>query len=169
MTSANGTYIDCGNDDFAVSFSCTGPSCSGLQGFPLNIACTNLSSTSVQCSNGITCQNPSNFTSIFSFYQNNLTTSQTQNITTGGKSYMLTDQGTPNSTTVTQTSSGITLLSSPRPRLNLLLLIIMFFMVVAQVSAISLLGSLRVDRLELTLLTILPESLFRRTRSCKTL
>ena len=134
MTSANGTYIDCGDDSIALSFTCTGPSCIGLQGFPLNVTCTNLSSTSIQCSNGITCQNPSNFTSIFSFNQNNLTTSQTQNITTGGKSYILTDQGTPNSTTVTQTSSGST---SPRPWPNLLLLIIMFCMMGAQVSAIS--------------------------------
>ena len=137
MTSANGTYIDCGDDNFALSFTCSGPSCSGLQGFPLNVTCTNLSSTSIQCSNGITCQNPSKFTSIFSFNQNNLTTSQNQNITTGGKSYILTDQGTPNSTTVIQTSSGSTLLSSPRPRSNLLFLIIMFCMMVAQVSAIS--------------------------------
>jgi hypothetical protein len=137
MTSANGTYTDCGDDNFALSFTCTGPSCSGLQGFPLNVTCTNLSSTSIQCSNGITCQNPSNFTSIFSFYQNNLTTSQTQNITTGGKSYILTDKGTPNSTTVAQATSGSTLLSSPRPWPNLLLLIIVFCMMVAQVSAIS--------------------------------
>ena len=112
-------------------------SCSGLQGFPLNVTCTNLSSTSIQCSNGITCQNPSNFTSIFSFYQSNLTTSQTQNITTGGKNYILTNQGTPNSTTVTQTSSGSTLFSSPRPWPHLFLLIIVFCMMAAQVSAIS--------------------------------
>ena len=103
MTSANGTYIDCGDDDFSLSFNCTGPSCSALQGIPFNITCTNVTSTSesIQGNNGITCQNPSNFTSNFSFYQKNLTTSQTRNIMTGSKSYILTDQGTPNSLTFT--------------------------------------------------------------------
>lgn len=89
MTFANWTYIGCGDDDFALSFTCNSiPSWSVLQVSHWKLHAPTSVLHTVQCSNGITCQNPSIFTSIFWYYQKILTMLQTQ---TSGKSYILTD------------------------------------------------------------------------------
>ncbi len=68
MTTAEGSFTICGPDQpFALQYTCTGTSCSGLDSFP-NTTCTT-SGTTLTCSNGVTCSGPSNFTADFTLTQ----------------------------------------------------------------------------------------------------
>src|SRR4051812_40517573 len=52
-TVAAGSIAYCSPIGYAISYTCSGPSCSFLEGFPI-VACTDNASTT-SCTNGLTC------------------------------------------------------------------------------------------------------------------
>ncbi|KAI9863286.1 MAG: hypothetical protein M1824_000486 [Vezdaea acicularis] len=100
MTTAKGTFTSCGaGNPFALSFTCTGPSCSDLNGFP-GTTCTT-DGTTLTCNSGITCAGPTNYTSEFSFSQTGDIVSQSQNVILKDcGSFTVTSDGTTGGTNV---------------------------------------------------------------------
>lgn len=108
MTTANGTYADCGpGRSFSLTIDCFGPGCSGLQTFP-GLTCTNSSSDSlsVQCNNNVVCDSPANFTSAFTLKGDNSTANVTENVKTFGSEFVFTEDSEANATYVNETSSN---------------------------------------------------------------
>jgi len=107
MTSAQGTVTSCGpGQAFSLQFTCAGPSCVDLNGFP-NTTCTT-DNTTLTCTNGVTCPGPTNYTSNFSFSQSNIIVSQTQTITLKDfcEEIDLTSDGTTGGTNATMVNTG---------------------------------------------------------------
>jgi hypothetical protein len=107
MTSAQGTVTSCGpGQAFSLQFTCAGPSCVDLNGFP-NTTCTT-DNTTLTCTNGVICPRPTNYTSDFSFTQSNIIVSQTQTITLKDfcEEIDLTSDGTTGGTNATMVSTG---------------------------------------------------------------
>lgn len=117
-TTATGTFTSCGaGQAAAVSYACTGPSCSNLNTFP-SITCTN-SGGKYTCSNGVTCSGTTNYTSSFNFVQNANKVQQNQTVvldsggvftvtsdgTTGGTSFVTGSGGSSNTTKPSSSSS----------------------------------------------------------------
>src|SRR5277367_4465836 len=88
MTTANGTYADCGMGLFHVSITCAGPSCEALNDFT-NLTCTSENSITT-CTNDVVCATPSNFTSQFSISQPSMNTSCVQRLTIDDQKYLVT-------------------------------------------------------------------------------
>jgi hypothetical protein len=108
MTTANGTYMFCDADlSFAISLTCTGPSCSSILGHN-SLTCTQASSQSWDCTNGIKCGSAAGFTSKFSINGTNTTVSHTQNVALNGTSFMFQQDGAGDATL----SNGTTTMSS---------------------------------------------------------
>lgn len=109
MTTANGTYTDCGpGKSFSLTIDCFGSGCSGLQTFP-GLTCTNSSdSLSVHCNNNVVCDSPANFTSAFTLKGDNSTANVTENVKTFGSEFLFTEDSEGNATYVNQTSSNPT-------------------------------------------------------------
>lgn len=81
MTTLNGTLTTCGPGQyFSLQFTCNGPSCAGLSGFP-NTTCTaDATNTILTCSNGVTCPGPTNYTANFNLSQTTDLVTQSQQI-----------------------------------------------------------------------------------------
>ena len=96
--SAHGLYTYCGlGKFFSLRLNCTGPDCSLLDGFP-NITCAHDSST-YTCTNGVTCDGPTNYTAEFFPTLKGGRTSLTETVTDGNLgSFTITSNGTYGST-----------------------------------------------------------------------
>jgi hypothetical protein len=134
MTSANGTYTDCGpGKNFSLTIDCTGTGCHGLQTFP-GVTCANTSnSLSVHCNNNVVCDGPANFTSAFILIGNNSTANVTENVKTFGLEFLFTEKSEANATYVNQTSSNSAPISGasaslPRVRSKFILVSFAFMM-----------------------------------------
>jgi hypothetical protein len=80
MTTAKGTVTSCGpGQDYSLDYTCTGPSCTYLDGFP-SMTCTTAGDV-LSCTNGVVCPGQTNYTSQFTFTQADGPVSQTQLIT----------------------------------------------------------------------------------------
>jgi hypothetical protein len=107
MTSAQGTVTSCGpSQPFSLQFTCTGPSCAGLNGFP-NTTCTTDGDT-LTCTNNVICPGSTNYTSDFSLAQSNIIVSQTQRITLEDfcEEIDLASDGTTGGTNATRIDTG---------------------------------------------------------------
>ncbi|OCK75853.1 hypothetical protein K432DRAFT_396920 [Lepidopterella palustris CBS 459.81] len=70
MTTLNGKLTTCGPGQyFSLQFTCNGPSCAGLTGFPNTTCVADATNTNVICSNGVTCPGPANYTTNFNLSQ----------------------------------------------------------------------------------------------------
>jgi hypothetical protein len=100
MTSATGTFTSCGPGQFfSLQFDCTGPSCTSLDGFPRTTCTTN--GNTLSCTNGVECSGPTNYTSSFTFTQEDIVVSQRQEIVVSNcESFVLTSDGTTGGTSV---------------------------------------------------------------------
>jgi hypothetical protein len=134
MSSVTGTVTSCGpSQDISLQYTCTGPSCVDLNGFP-NTTCTT-DGTTLTCSNNVVCPGPTNYTSQFTLSQTNLIVSLTQNIvlkdfcqditlisdgTTGGTNATKVDTGPcgPGHSTSSTSSSSSTKTASSSPTLS---------------------------------------------------
>lgn len=97
-SSATGTFTHCGpGQPFALDFTCTGPSCSALTGFP-NTTCTTGGDSVLSCTNSVTCTGPTNYTSEFSFSQKDVIVSQKQKVTVDCGEFELSSDGTTGGT-----------------------------------------------------------------------
>jgi hypothetical protein len=133
MTTANGTYIDCGyGQGFSISLWCSGDSCDAFSAFPW-LQCTN-SSNIFHCTNGVDCSGSgSNFTSVFSFTQTDVNVSSNQQLNIDGK-YFVIDQDTSGEVLSKATSSSSTI-RIPRLLLFVLAFISLLSGVMGQLSA----------------------------------
>ena len=96
-SSASGTFTHCGPGQyFALDFTCTGPSCSALTGFP-NTTCTTTGSV-LSCTNGVTCTGPTNYTSEFGFTQKDVIVSQTHKVAVDCGEFEVSSDGTTGGT-----------------------------------------------------------------------
>src|SRR5277367_656594 len=73
MTTVNGSFTQCNNQEIFLSFSCTGPSCYALSAFP-NSTCTNNTQsgdtqTTLTCTSGTECPGAFSLNSKFSYHQ----------------------------------------------------------------------------------------------------
>jgi len=133
MTTANGTYIDCGyGEDFSMLLWCSGVNCNALSAVPW-LQCTNSSNT-FHCTNGVNCPGGAgNFTSIFSFKQVDVNVSSTQQLTIDGKEFVVT-QDTSGTVSAKATSSSTTM-RVPRLLIFILVFLSLLSGVMGQLSA----------------------------------
>jgi hypothetical protein len=98
MTTAQGTFKGCG-DSFSLLYTCSGPSCDFLNGFPGTTCQT--SGSNLTCTNGISCNGTAIYTSDFTYTESNVLVSQTQNVDVGdcGK-FIIESDGTPKGVTI---------------------------------------------------------------------
>lgn len=108
MTTAQGTYSDCGpNKNFSITINCTGPDCGGFALFP-TLQCTNSTNqSSVYCTNNIQCDN-SNFTSVFFLNQPSTNSNVTlaENLTVGSLQFQISVDSTGNASYINKTASN---------------------------------------------------------------
>ena len=104
MSSLKGTYQACKEGNSSSTMTCTGASCAGLSKIP-GFTCTGDPSTSMTCSNGVTCASVSNMTSSYALQGNGLNITQTHNITIGSQTYSIKGNGA--NFTKTNTTSSI--------------------------------------------------------------
>src|SRR5450432_181185 len=98
MTTTSGIYMFCDADSsFSMTMNCTGPNCSKIIRNS-NLTCTQASSDSWQCTNGVECASAAGFTSNFSIFETNTTVLQTQNVSLNGTTFALQQDGTGNAT-----------------------------------------------------------------------
>src|SRR5271155_661821 len=133
MTTANGTYIDCGyGQGFSISLWCSGDSCDAFSAFPW-LQCTN-SSNIFHCTNGVDCSGSgSNFTSVFAFTQTDVNVSSNQQLNIDGKHFVI-DQDTSGEVSAKATSGSSTI-HIPRLLLFVLLFMSLLSGVMGQLSA----------------------------------
>jgi hypothetical protein len=126
LTDANATYANCGfGQPFSFEITCSGPSCDGLKDIP-HLNCSTIDPATLHCTNGITCQDPSNFTSSFSLHESDATLTGAHNLTINGTQVQLQSTGLENASRVLIATSGSRRSSIPKlPRVALFLLIIM--------------------------------------------
>jgi hypothetical protein len=86
MSSLTGSFQSCGNGNHSTSFKCSGTSCAAIQQIP-RLTCTNDTTGSMTCSNGIQCPALSNLSSSFSIQGNGLNIVQAHNITVNGHNF----------------------------------------------------------------------------------
>ncbi|MCJ1248042.1 hypothetical protein MMC30_005257 [Trapelia coarctata] len=104
MTTATGTFTSCGGGQlFSLTYQCTGPSCTNLNGFP-NTTCTT-DGTTLQCSNGVTCPGSANYTSTFNFLQENVMVTSNQVVKTNCGDFTVTSDGTTGGTKISITDT----------------------------------------------------------------
>lgn len=77
MTTVNGTYKACGTDA-SLTYTCTGPNCDILNGYP-SMTCTTNGDV-LSCNNGVTCAGPSNYTDVFTLSQPDIKVTSSDNI-----------------------------------------------------------------------------------------
>lgn len=93
-SSANGTYVDCGlGQGVGLTITCGGSSCGVLSQFP-QLTCSNDSSSTTHCDNGVTCPGTPNFKSIFQMQQHpDDTVSTQQELQIDGQNFQGADDG----------------------------------------------------------------------------
>src|SRR5271167_2922302 len=94
-TNAQGKYSDCGFDQpVAVTVTCGGPSCAGLNSQFPDLTCTSDATTGMSnCNNGVTCPGQVSFSSIFALAQVGSTVKTSQNVTVDGQTFSGVDPG----------------------------------------------------------------------------
>lgn len=105
MTTANGTYRDCGWGEFYFSITCSGPSCDAFNHFP-NLTCTSTGST-FHCDNGVVCNTTPNITSTFSLTQPSMNVSVLQQIVIDNKRFLVTQDLSGRATYSNGTSTSL--------------------------------------------------------------
>jgi hypothetical protein len=112
-TTTNGTFRTCGEGSFSLTYTCSGPSCTYLNGFP-NTTCTTSGSV-LSCSNGVTCDATDyTYTSDFTYNQEQSLVTQTQNVQLGiCGNFIISSDGTPGGTTSEVTDPGVVSCGSP--------------------------------------------------------
>jgi hypothetical protein len=123
MTTANGTYRDCGWGEFYVSITCSGLSCDAFRQFP-GLTCTK-DGVLLKCDNGILYDNP-NITSTFSLTQPDKNVSSIQKLTIDNKMFLVQQDFTGHASmrTASKTTPHFR-----RPRsLGLLTIFLVFFL-----------------------------------------
>jgi hypothetical protein len=123
MTTVNGSFTQCNNQEIFLSFSCTGPSCYALSAFP-NSTCTNNTQsgdtqTMLTCTSGTECPGAFWLNSKFSYHQSesNAVVSQYYHNTLQNQEWIAQTDGTTNFTltTINSTTNSTQTNNASRP------------------------------------------------------
>lgn len=113
MTTITGKLTSCGPTEyFSLTYTCTGPNCSNLNGFP-NTTCTT-DGTTLSCTNGVTCGETGSYTSEFSYKQDKVVVANIHTVDMGDcGSFVVNSDGTTGGTTSSVTDAGSCMAGPP--------------------------------------------------------